>query len=57
MIKDDFTANLQKSLALIEEGRSCLENDRANSMENEVYKNMLKMKNTCDDFLNFQPFL
>jgi len=53
----EFNAKLKQILEYLDDGEKCLEHDRKNSMENEVYKNMQKTKETCKDFLNFSEFL
>ena len=55
--KIQFCEDLKIVNKLVEDGAQCLENDRENSMESEVYSNLVKMKETCSDFIIFSNFL
>ena len=55
--KNEFCFDLQTVTKLGEDGAQCLQNDRKNSMESDVYSNLLKMRETATDFIKFSNFL
>ena len=55
--KNQFCDDLVTVTELVVDGAQCLENDRKNSMESDVYSNLLKMKETSADFIKFSNFL
>ena len=55
--RDMFHADLIKMINWLGDGSECLQHDRANSMEREVFDNLVKMKKTCEEFVDFINYL